>query len=457
VPSITFLGGADTVTGSRFLIRGDGGAVLVDCGMFQGPRETRDLNWEDPFVAATMPDEVLITHAHIDHTGYLPRLVGVHGFGGSIRCTPATADLLSVMLPDSARLQEETAAYANKKGYARHSPALPLYTQADAEAALAALRPVPYHRWIDVPGGRARFSFAGHILGSSHIGLEIDGVRIVCSGDVGRWDIPVLKDPEPPAPADLLLLESTYGGRIHPTGTDPDAMLEDAITRVVGRDGVMIIPAFSIGRTQEVLFRIRSLEDEGRIPSLPVFVDSPMAIDATEMYMNHHEEHDLEARALESAGTNPLRPDRLEFTRTVEESKRLNSLRGPAIVISASGMATGGRVPHHLKRRLPYPENLVAFVGYQAVGTPGRALVDGADTVRIHGRDVDVRAEVVRLEAFSAHADEDELIRWVGEAVPERIALVHGEDHARAALADRLRREFEAEVLLPERGDTIEA
>jgi len=431
--------------------------VLVDCGMFQGRREVRDLNFDDPFFTeAPLPAEVLITHAHIDHTGWLPRLVGTHGFEGPIRCTSATADLLAIMLPDSARLQQENAAYANKKGYSRHQPALPLYTEKDAYRTLELLRPVEYHQWIDTAGGRARFSFAGHILGSAHIALEAGDRRMVFSGDVGRWDIPVLKDPEPPAGADLLLIESTYGGRNHKEDVDPDTGIEEAVNRVAGRDGVLVIPAFSIGRTQEILYRIRALEDEGRIPELPVILDSPMAIDATEQYARHHEEHDLEVKALEAEGTNPLRPARLQFTHTVEESKAINRRREAMVVISASGMATGGRVPHHLKRRLPFPENLVAFVGYQAHGTLGRELVEGADRVRIHGDEIEVVAEVIRLEALSAHADQSELIRWVGEAVPDRIALVHGEDDGRRALAEAFRAEFDAEILLPERGDVIE-
>ena len=454
--TITFLGGTDTVTGSKFLVESGRGSVLVDCGMFQGRREIRELNWTDPFLSGRLPDEVLLTHAHIDHTGFLPRLVGTHGFDGPVRATAATADLLSVMLPDSARLQEEAATYANKRGYSRHSPALPLYTEEHARRALDLMRPSPYHEWVGVPGGRARFSFAGHILGSAHLGFEVEGTRLVFSGDVGRWDIPVLKDPEPPAPADLLLLESTYGGRRHPEGTDPDALLEEAVQKVGGRGGVLVIPAFSIGRTQEVLFRLRALEDDGRIPSLPVYLDSPMAIDATEMYQRHHEEHDLEMQALEGSGANPLRPDRLQFSHTVDDSKRLNGMRGPMIVVSASGMATGGRVPHHLKRRLPFAENLIAFVGFQAEGTLGGELVDGARRVRIHGDDIEVRAEVTRLEAFSAHADHDELLRWVGEAVPERIVLVHGESRARNDLAAALRETFGVEVLIPGRGEHIE-
>jgi len=266
----------------------------------------------------------------------------------------------------------------------------------------------------------------------------------------------VLKDPEPPAGADLLLIESTYGGRNHKEDTDPDTGIEEAIKRVAGRDGVLVIPAFSIGRTQEILYRIRALEGEGKIPELPVILDSPMAIDATEQYARHHEEHDLEVKALEAEGTNPLRPARLQFSHTVDESKAINRRREAMVVISASGMATGGRVPHHLKRRLPYPENMVAFVGYQAHGTLGRQLVEGADRVRIHGDDIEVIAEVTRLEALSAHADQRELIRWVGEAVPERIALVHGEDDGREALAEAFRAEFAAEILLPERGDVID-
>lgn len=453
---LTFLGGTDTVTGSKFILENADGSVMVDCGMFQGPRRIKDLNWHDPFLEHRVPDQVLITHAHIDHTGFLPRLVATHGFSGRIRATLATTDLLSVMLPDSARIQQETAAYANKKGYSRHEPALPLYTEADALATLELLSPVPYHRWFDVPVGRARLSFAGHILGSAHIGVETGSSRIVFSGDVGRWDIPVLKDPEPPEQADLLLIESTYGGRKHSLGGDPDEMMADAVNRVADRDGIMVIPAFSIGRTQEILFRLRSLEDDGVIPVVPVYLDSPMAIDATEMYAKHHQEHDVEMQALEGEGTSPLRPSQLTITRSVDDSKRLNGLRGPAIVISASGMATGGRVVHHLKRRLSHPQNMVAFVGYQAEGTLGRRLVDGADQVRIHGDEIEVRAEVTRLEAFSAHADEDELVRWVAQAVPERIALVHGEDEAREILAARFRDEFSVDVITPARGDSID-
>ncbi len=455
--TITFLGGADTVTGSRFLVRSNGRSTLVDCGLFQGPRSVRKLNWEDPFYDVELPETVLLTHAHIDHTGYLPRLVGTHGFRGVVRATRATTDLLSVMLPDSGRIQEEDAYYANKKGYSRHKPALPLYTEADAMEALKLMAPVEYHEWVDVPVGRARFSFAGHILGSAHITLETNGSRIGFSGDVGRWDIPVLRDPQPPQDIDLLLIESTYGGRSHQDpSADANEMMAKVFDKITGTDGVLVIPAFSIGRTQEILYRIRELEESGRIPSVPVYLDSPMAIDATEMYSRHHEEHDMEMKALEQSGSSPLRPKQLQFTHSIEESKRLNSMRGPMVIISASGMATAGRVPHHLKRRLPYRENVVAFVGYQAEGTPGRELLDGTDRLRIHGKDIDVRAEVTRLEAYSAHADEDELVRWVTEASPEQVVLVHGEDEGREALAKRFREEFGIEAHLPNLGDTLD-
>jgi metallo-beta-lactamase family protein len=456
VATITFLGGTDTVTGSKFLLEDQGASLLVDCGMFQGPREMRQLNWSDPDFGSDLPNEVLLTHAHVDHTGYLPRLVGTLGFGGPVRASAATIDLLGVMLPDSARLQEETAAYANDKGYSGHKPALPLYTEEHARRALALMVPAPYHEWIDVPCGRAQFSFAGHILGSSHIVVESGGKRVVFSGDVGRWDAPVLKDPEPPGGADLLLLESTYGGRKHASGVDADVMLADAIARAVTQGGVMIVPAFSVGRTQELLYRLRRLEAAGRVTQIPVYLDSPMAVDTTELYRRHHEEHDIEMDQLESGGVSPLRPARFQVSQTVEDSKRLNHLVGPAMIIAGSGMATGGRVPHHLAHRLPDPRNLVAFVGYQAEGTLGRALVDGAKRVRIHGSDVDVRAGVVLLDAFSAHADQDELLRWVGEASPKRVALVHGEEEGRRALATALKEAHGLEALLPTRGDVLE-
>jgi metallo-beta-lactamase family protein len=451
------LGGTSTVTGSKFLVKRNSQSVLIDCGLLQGPRRVRTRNWDDPFETTGLPDEVMLTHAHIDHTGFLPRLAGPLGFLGAVHATAATASLLGIMLPDAAGLQEEEAAYANRKGYSRHEPALPLYTRADADRAIRLLRSQPYHEWLEVPVGRARFSFAGHILGSSFITIEAEGRRLVFSGDVGRWDVPILKDPEPPPAADLLLLESTYGDRTHPEGAGIAEQLAAVIDRLISREGVMVVPAFSIGRTQEILYRLREMEDSGRIPRLPVFLDSPMAISATQVYQQHVEEHDLEMQALTSTGAGPLEPDRLEITRTVEASKRLNRLEGPAMVISASGMATGGRVVHHLKRRLPQRRDMVVFVGYQASGTRGRSLVDGASRVKIHGGWVPVRAEIARLDAFSAHADREELIRWVtsGADLPSRIALVHGEADGRRALAEVLKDRLGIEVVVPRHGSTL--
>lgn len=453
---VRFLGGTSTVTGSKFLVDAPAGSVLIDCGLFQGPRALRARNWEDPFSSIGLPDEVLVTHAHIDHTGFLPRLAA-GGFSGAVRATAATADLLGIVLPDSAGLQEEEAAYANRKGFSRHRPALPLYTRADAERALGLLRPAPYHTWIPVPGARARFSFAGHILGSAHITFDVEGKRVVFSGDLGRWDVPVLKDPEPPPPADLLVMESTYGDRVHAGGPPGGEQLARLIDQLVDRAGIMIVPAFSIGRTQEILYEVREMEDAGRIPVLPVFLDSPMAISATELFRTHHEEHDLDMERLDASGRRPLEPDRLTLIRSVDDSKQLNELEGPAIIISASGMATGGRVVHHLKRRLPQRRDMVVFVGYQAAGTRGRALLDGATRVKIHGSRVPVRATVARIESFSAHADREELIRWVASSPepPRRIALVHGEPEARRSLAAELGSRTSAEVLVPRQGTSL--
>jgi metallo-beta-lactamase family protein len=454
---IRMLGGASTVTGSKFLMTGTDGSLLIDCGLLQGPRRLRIRNWEDPFRTTGLPDQVMLTHAHIDHTGWLPRLAGTLGFTGPVHATAATASLLGIMLPDAAGLQEEEAAYANRKSYSRHQPALPLYTRADAEQAIRLLRPHRYHEWLEVAPGRARFSLAGHILGSSFITVEVQDRRLVFSGDVGRWDVPILRDPEPPPPADLLFLESTYGDRTHAVGAGIAEQIATVIDRLIVREGVMVVPAFSIGRTQEILYRLRHMEDSGRIPRLPVFLDSPMAISATEVYSQHDEEHDLDMQALDAAGAGPLQPDRLQVTRTVESSKRLNRIDGPAVIISASGMATGGLVVHHLKRRLPQRRDMVVFVGYQAAGTRGRSLVDGASRVKIHGEWVPVRAEVTRLDAFSAHADREELIRWVtsGDELPGRIALVHGEPEGRRALAEVLRDRLGVKVLVPRQGDTL--
>lgn len=443
--SIRFLGGAGTVTGSRFLVEAGGRRVLVECGLFQGLKEHRLRNWAPFPVPAASIDAVVLTHAHVDHTGAVPLLVR-QGFRGDVLCTPATADLLRILLPDSARLQEEEARYANEKGYSKHAPrALPLYAVADAAEALERLRPLRYGKPREiVPGFTLSFSRAGHILGSASALLDVAAGsatprRVLFSGDLGRYSAPILPDPEPPPEADVLVLESTYGDRDHPSGS-PAAALEREIVGAVARGGAVVIPAFAVGRTQEVLFLLRELEQSGRIPVLPVFVDSPMASDATPVYRAHREDHDTEMDALLARGIEPLAPRRLAFTRTVDQSKALNRLHGPCIILSASGMATGGRVLHHLERRLPEPSTTVLLVGFQAAGTRGARLLAGAETLRMHGKDVPVRARVVSLPGFSAHGDRSEMTRWLdGFSRPPALTLcVHGEGDALAAQAERV-------------------
>jgi metallo-beta-lactamase family protein len=443
--SIRFLGAAGTVTGSRFLVEAAGRRVLVDAGLFQGMKDLRLRNWAPFPVPPGSIDAVVLTHAHIDHSGALPLLVR-SGFRGDAFCTPATADLARIMLPDSAKLQEEEARYANAKGFSRHAPrARPLYELADAVAALEQLRTLHYGLPREIlPGFTLRYTRAGHILGSASALLTVGGesgdpIRILFSGDLGRYDAPILPDPEPPPESDYLLVESTYGDRAHPPDTAA-AELEREVLAAVARGGAIVVPAFAIGRTQEVLFLLRELEQAGRIPSLPVFVDSPMATDATPVYRAHREDHDIQMDALLDRGVEPLSPRRLTFTRTTEQSKAINHVHGPCIIISASGMATGGRVLHHLERRLPEPSTTILLVGFQAAGTRGWRLQNGADTVRMHGKDVPVRARVVSLPGFSAHGDRDEVGRWLDgvSRPPRRTFCVHGEPGALAAQAARI-------------------
>ncbi|MEY2668265.1 MAG: hypothetical protein RJA59_903 [Pseudomonadota bacterium] len=443
--SIRFLGAAGTVTGSRFLVEAGGRRVLVDAGLFQGLKEYRLRNWAPFPVPPETVDAVVLTHAHIDHSGALPLLCRA-GFRGEAFCTPATADLARIMLPDSAKLQEEEARYANAKGYSRHAPkALPLYEAADAVEAIGRLRTLRYGKAREIlPGFTLAFTRAGHILGSASALLTVGGasgdpLRILFSGDLGRYGAPILPDPEPPPACDFLVVESTYGDRTHPPDTAADA-LEREVLAAVARGGAIVIPAFAIGRTQEILFLLRELEERGRIPSLPVFVDSPMATDATPVYRAHREDHDLQMDALLDRGVEPLSPRQLRFTRTSDQSKAINKVHGPCIIVSASGMATGGRVLHHLERRLPDPSTTVLLVGFQAVGTRGWSLQNGADSVRIHGADVPVRARVVSLSGFSAHGDRDEVTRWLDGAPrpPRRTFCVHGESSSLAAQAARI-------------------
>jgi metallo-beta-lactamase family protein len=444
MPSIHFLGAAGTVTGSRHLVEHGGRRILLDCGLFQGEKKVRSRNW-DPFPAPVSSiDAVVLSHAHIDHTGWLPRLVSL-GFSGPVLCTPATRDLCAIMLPDSGRLQEEEAAYVNRKGCTKHAPALPLYTEEQAKACLSLLEAVPYDTARDLGGGiNLRFFRAGHILGSAVVRLELAGPNggqsIVFSGDLGRYDTPILRDPEGLDEATTLLVECTYGDRRH-DAESPRAQLAAMVREMCAARGVLLIPAFAIGRTQDLLYHLRQLQLAGEIPpSIPIVVDSPMATDATPLYLKHREEHDEEMVRLLADGAGPLTPHRLEFTRSVEQSKSVNGRRGPLIILSASGMATGGRVLHHLAHRLPEESTTVLFVGYQAAGTRGRRLLEGEPHVRIHGADVKVRARIRQIHGFSAHADYAEVDRWLGSVKrpPARTFCVHGEPEALAAERDRL-------------------
>lgn len=439
--TIQFLGAAGTVTGSKFLLQHQGKQVLVDCGLFQGKKEWRQRNWEPLPLEARQLDAVVITHAHIDHTGALPRLCS-QGYRGPVYCTAATRDLAALLLPDSAQLQEEEARFANKHRFSRHSPALPLYTLEDAQRTLQLLETFGYGRTKEIlPGLRLTFARAGHILGSATCAFELvsTGQRVVFSGDLGRCGTPILRDPERVESATTLILESTYGDREHGAGR-PTQALAEAVQATAERGGMMVIPAFAVGRTQELLYQLRKLEDEGRIPEVQVFVDSPMACDATPIYLTHAEEHDLDMNALLDQGETPLATRKTRFVRSAGQSKKLNELRGPGIIISASGMATGGRILHHLRHRLRQARNTVLFVGYQSEGTRGRRMLDGEAEVKIHGELVPVRAEVRSISGFSAHADWRESLQWMDgfSQAPRQTLLVHGEPSALEALRARV-------------------
>ncbi len=443
--SIRFLGAAGTVTGSRFLVEWGSSRVLVDAGLFQGSKDLRLRNRAPWLVDPAGISAVVLTHAHIDHTGALPLLVR-GGCRGRAFCTPATRDLAAILLPDSGRLHEEEARFANRKGYSKHAPnALPLYTEDDALAALPRLSPMGYDDQREVaPGVTVRFHRAGHILGSATVEMELSGprrARILFSGDLGRYGAPILPDPDAGLAADALVLESTYAGKRHPADPPGDA-LRDEVLRAVKNRGALVIPAFAIGRTQEILFTLRALEQASAIPPIPVFVDSPMALDATPIFLAHREDHDPEMARMLAAGIEPLRPAQLTFARSPEQSKAINRVRGPCIILSASGMATGGRVLHHLAQRLPDPGTTVLLVGFQAAGTRGWSLQNGAQTLRIHGEEIPVKARVASIDGFSAHADEAEFARWLGTfpAPPARTFLVHGEPAALQAAKARMDR-----------------
>jgi metallo-beta-lactamase family protein len=446
-PSIRFLGATETVTGSRYLINDGSHRVLVDCGLFQGVKRLRQRNWAEPKFDVASLDAVILTHAHIDHSGFLPRLHRL-GYRGPVWCTPGTADLLKILWPDSGYLQESQAKHANRHTYSRHKPAAPLYTEKDARSALKLVRTQRNGTSFKLTRGiEARFTRAGHILGAAGIHLHFNGSSVMFSGDVGRPHDPIMKPAAPAIDADYLVVESTYGDRCHP---DIDYMSEfaDIVNATIERGGTVVIPAFAVGRAQHILHILAELRAAGRTPEIPIFLDSPMSINATELYLTYSREHALDAAASRRMC------DIATYCRSANDSKALAHLEGPKIIISASGMATGGRVLHHLINYLPHPENTIVFVGFQAAGTRGRSLVDGADEIKIHGSYRPVRANVEVVEALSAHADYREILDWLraSKVSPRKVFVTHGEASAADAMRRRLCDEFGWDVTVPEDG-----
>jgi len=463
MPKLTFLGAAGTVTGSKYLVEAANKRLLVDCGIFQGTTELSDRNYQPLSIDPKSFNYLVLTHAHLDHTGLLPRVVK-DGYRGPIFANPATIDLTTLLLKDSAHLQEDDAERAREKGYSRHANPQPLYTSADVDPVLRAFKPMPRSGGFDIsPEFHIDSYDAGHILGSSSLVLTIteNGKKatIVFSGDIGRYNQPILNDPiTPPANADVLLCESTYGDREHEAG-DPAELLAAIVNRVAKRGGSIVVPAFAIGRAQTFMYYLRQLEDQQRIPRLPVYVDSPMALSATDLYLKYREDHDLEFTREDANGKgDPLDVHQFHLTRTADESKQINNVKTPCIIISASGMVTGGRVMHHLVQRLPDARNAVILAGFQAQGTRGRALQEGAKTLRLFGQEIPVNAEVIQLGQFSAHAGKSELLRWLTglPAPPKQTYLVHGEPSAAQSFQSAIRDNFKWSVSVARYLDTID-
>lgn len=456
--TLTFFGAAGTVTGSKYLIQSKGIQILLDCGLFQGFKELRLRNWKRPPFDPAQINAVVLSHAHLDHSGYLPSLVKQH-FRGKIHTTAATKNLLRVLLLDAAHLQEEEARFANKWGYSKHKPALSFYTVKDVQTTLKQIKHSPYNKPVTVTHGiKALFRRAGHILGSATLELHIGDQnprKLVFSGDLGRWDQPILRDPELVPEADILLLESTYGDRLH--SQKPIEELAAVIQKTAEKKGVLIIPAFAVGRTQEVIWMIRDLEDQGKIPVLPVYLDSPMATDVTDIYCAHPEEHDADMQKLRDKESCPLHSQNFSFVRSRKDSQRLNQLNGPMIIIASSGMMTGGRVLHHLKQRLDKPTTTVILVGYQAPGTRGRLLQDGAKQIKMLGKTIPVKATIETIGGLSAHADKEEIFRWLAgfKKPPQKTYLVHGEPKASASLAEEIKSQLGWNVEVAQDGQTI--
>ncbi len=444
---LRFLGGAGTVSGSKYLLQSDAGKVLVDCGLFQGLKTLRLRNWEPPPFSPEEVGAVVLTHAHLDHSGYLPRFIK-QGFAGGVYSSRGTHDLCEILLPDAGHLQEEEARYANKRGFSKHRPALPLYTEDDARQSLKRFVPVAFGKTFEASGFSASLRPAGHILGASIASLQVGGMKFVFSGDLGRSNDPIMKPPSLVEEADYLVVESTYGNRRH-DAANAEEVLGSHLARALGRGGVVVIPAFAVGRAQTLTLFISRLKARGAIPDVPVYLNSPMAIDATRLYHEYRSEHRLSAEECSAAcGV-------AQMVHTPDESRALNSRGGPMVIISASGMATGGRVLHHLKAFAPDSRNLILLPGFQAAGTRGAALASGATEIKIHGSYVPVRAEVVRLDSMSAHADYAEILDWLRafKRPPRRTFVTHGEP----AAADEMRRRIEEtlgwSVSVPEYGD----
>jgi metallo-beta-lactamase family protein len=442
---IQFLGATGTVTGSRYLFRSGWRQILVDCGLYQGYKQLRLRNWAPLPIDPGTLDAVLLTHAHIDHSGYLPLLVR-NGFRGKIYCTRSTEDLCRVLLPDSAHLQEEEAEYANRKGFSKHKPALPLYTMQDARHCLKHFKSVDYDIPIDLGEGlTARLLPAGHLLGAAMVSLRGSHGSVLFSGDIGRPHDVLMKAPAPLQPHDYLVVESTYGNRIHPAD-DVAEKLADVVNRTAARGGIIIVPAFAVGRTQAMLYHLGKLRAQHRIPNIPVYVNSPMATEATRIYMDHPGEHRLNAAECKALCASA------HFVQDIEESRALNEKKGPMVIIAGSGMATGGRVVHHLKSHVSNPANTVLFTGFQTGGTRGAAMVAGVSEIKIHGEYIPVRAEVAMLDNLSGHADADELLAWLKHCPtpPRTTFITHGEPAAADALRLRIEEELHWHCVVPD-------
>jgi len=448
---LTFAGGAGTVTGSKYLIENGGHRIFVDCGLFQGLKALRLKNWSPLPIPAESIDAVVLTHAHIDHSGYLPLLVR-QGFRGRVYCTPTTEKLCRILLPDAGRLQEEEAGYANRKGFSKHHPALPLYTESDAEKSLSLFSPIPFgEKFEPAPSFLVSFSPAGHILGAACVKVRVGGKAIVFSGDLGRQADLLMPPPETIAHTDYLVVESTYGARLHER-VDVLEQLEEVINKTVRRGGVVLVPSFAVGRAQQLLYAVYLLKRANRIPNVPVYLNSPMAISATNLLSEFHSNHKISPEAC--AGACEI----ATYVRDPQESKALNDRKDPMILIAASGMATGGRILHHLKAFGSDRKNTILFTGFQSAGTRGAALVGGAKEVKIHGQMIPIGAEVISIDSLSAHADQEEILTWLSgfKKAPQSTFITHGEPLQSAALEKAVKERFGWKCRAPEYGERVE-